>query len=204
MAAGVKSGALANAGRGVQLAGITNALSGGYNAQQGQLYHSLFPALRQELINPQGFGKDLGAINTASQQTIGGSLAGAFGRGNLQAARTRNAGGFAPAMDEAVRSGQRQLSQNSVGTAEANAYLKEQQREAATRALGSLYGENTDATLKALGLSNEALGGSNRALDVAGNQKSFGNILTDSFGAALGKSLGSLNFSKGGFGVGPQ
>ena len=168
---GVGSGAFANAGRGVAQAGITNTLSGGYNAQQGQLYHTLFPTLRQNLTNPQGFGSSMPAINTANQESIGGSLAGAFGQGNLQTARTRNAGGFAPALDEAVRSGQRTLSQNAVGVQEESAALKNEQQQAAEKALGEMYGNNLDATLKALGLSNQSLGISNDALNTANRSK---------------------------------
>ena len=193
MGSGIKGDALANAGRGIDLSqrGINQANR--FTGRTSQLYNTMFPTLRNELMNPQGFGKDMGAINTANQQSIGGSVAGAVGQGNLMAARTGNAGGFAPALDEAARSGARQLSQNAVGTQEANAYLKQQQREQATQALGNLYGENTNATLRALGLGNEALGESTNALNIAGGQKSFGNILGDSFANQLGKSLGSIS-----------
>ena len=167
MPGGVAAGGLANAGRGIQQAGISNQLSGTTAGRANRTYNTLFPTLQRNLINPQGFGKDLGAINTASQQSIGGSVAGAVGQGNLQAARTRNAGGFAPALDEAVRSGQRQLSQNALGVQENNAYLKNEQQQGAIRALGSLYGENMGDTLRALGLSNESLGVSNQGLGVA-------------------------------------
>ena len=178
MATGIKSGLLANAGRGIQQAGITNQLSGTTAARGNRTFQTLFPTLQQNLTNPQGFGKDLGAINTANQQSIGGSVAGAVGQGNLQAARTGNAGGFAPALDESVRSGQRQLSQASTGVAEANSLLKNEQQQGAIKALGSLYGENMDDTLKALGLSNQGLYLSNQALDQAGNVRSpWSNVL---------------------------
>ena len=167
MPGGVGSGAFANAGAGIQQAGIGNQMSGFYKGRANNVFHSLFPTLQGEMTNPQGFGKDLGAINTANQQSIGGSVAGAVGQGNLQAARTGNAGGFAPALDESARAGARQMSQNAVGVQEANSYLKQQQRDAATRALSGLYGENTDATLKALGLANEGLGLSNDSLKTA-------------------------------------
>lgn len=167
MPGGVATDAFANAGRGIQQAGISNQLSGTTAARGNRTFQTLFPTLQQNLTNPQGFGKDLNAINTANQQSIGGSIAGAVGQGNLQAARTRNAGGFAPALDEAVRGGQRQMSQNAMGVQEQNAYLKNQQQENAIRSLGSLYGENMNDTLRALGLSNESLGISNQGLGVA-------------------------------------
>src|SRR6185437_5235539 len=174
MAAGVKAGALANAGAGIQQAGISNQISGTTGARGTRTFQTLFPTLQKNLVNPQGFGKDLGAINTANQQSIGGSEAGAVGQGNLTAARTRNAAGFAPALDEAMRTGGRQLSQTATGVQEQNAYLKSQQQQQAIQALSGLYGENTDATLRALGLSNQSLGMSNQALGIAGDQKSFG------------------------------
>src|SRR6185437_368522 len=170
----VGSGAFANARAGIQQAGIGNQMSGFYKGRENNVFHSLFPTLQGEMTNPQGFGKDLGAINTANQQSIGGSEAGAVGQGNLTAARTRNAAGFAPALDEAMRTGGRQLSQTATGVQEQNAYLKSQQQQQAIQALSGLYGENTDATLRALGLSNQSLGMSNQALGIAGDQKSFG------------------------------
>ena len=202
MGSGIKGDALANAGRGIQQQTSARNQMLGFAGRGDKLYNTMFPTLRNELINPQGFGSDMNAINTANQQSIGGSVAGAVGQGNLMAARTGNAGGFAPALDEAARSGARQLSQNAVGTQEANAYLKQQQREQATQALGNIYGENTNATLRALGLGNDALQTSNQALGIAGNQKSFGSILGDSLANALGNSLGNVSASVGGFSMG--
>src|SRR5512146_595876 len=121
------------------------------------LYGQLFPMLTAEATNPQGFDpKDLGAMNTASQQSVGGSTAGAVGEGNLAAARTRNAGGYAPALDEASRAGSRQLSNNALNIQGKNAQLREQNRQAGIKGLGDLYGTNSDAMLKALGLGNQA------------------------------------------------
>lgn len=191
MAAGVKAGALANAGAGIQQAGISNQLSGTTGARGTRTFQTLFPTLQKNLINPQGFGKDLGAINTANQQSIGGSEAGAVGQGNLMAARTRNAGGFAPAIDEAMRTGGRQLSQTAANVQENNAYLKNAQQQDAIKALSGLYGENTDATLRALGLSNESLNASTSALNVAGQQQGFLSKLANSFAGGLGQAAGT-------------
>lgn len=122
------------------------------------------PSLTEQFKNPQGFSdKDLAAMNTASQQSIGGSVAGTVGQGNLEAARTRNAGGFTEALDEAARSGQRQNSQNAVGIAANNALEKEKNKNIALAGLTGIYGQNVGATLGALGLSNQALGVANQA-----------------------------------------
>src|SRR5579872_7253093 len=124
MARGAAKDAFSNAGA---ASGTANQLQ-----QQGNsVFHTLFPGLKQQAQHPQGMGGDLNTIlstinsgagnenniinqgaqaaNTASQQSLGGSVAGAVGQGNLQAARTRNSGAFAPALDEAARQGQRDL-----------------------------------------------------------------------------------------------
>ena len=102
MPSGVASDAFSNAGAGIQQAGIGNQMSGFYKGRSNAVFNTLFPSLQKELVNPHGFGSDMNAINTANQQSIGGSVAGAVGQGNLQAARTGNAGAFAPALDEAA------------------------------------------------------------------------------------------------------
>lgn len=196
MPAGIKADALTNAGRGIAQQTAAGNLQARYGGLAGNTWSTLFPTLRQNLTNPQGFGKDLNAINTANQQSIGGSVAGAVGQGNLQAARTGNAGGFAPALDEAARSGARQMSQNALGVQEQNAYLKNQQQQQAINALGNLYGENTNATLRALGLGNEALGESNNALSVATGaaKASPWNSFYDTLGQGLAGDITGQNF----------
>ena len=162
------------------------------NAQQ--LYAKLFPQLEQEAMNPTGFSPtDLAAMNTASQQSVGGSTAGAVGEGNLEAARTRNAGGFAPVLDEAVRSGQRQLSQNAVGIQGENANLKESQRQAGLKGLEGLYGTNTQDMLSALGLGNQAT----NALTQAGQSGWFQNMTGLIAALKPGGSVGSGGTSLG-------
>ena len=147
---------------------------GNANSNAQQLYGQLFPALTQEATNPQGYSpKDLSAMNTASQQSVGGATAGAVGEGNLAVARTRNSGGFAPAMDEAVRSGERQLSSNALQTQTNNANLKEAQQQEGLAGLGSLYGTNTGNALSALGLGNQAT----QTGVQAGNSGWFQNLL---------------------------
>lgn len=138
------------------------------------LYGQLFPMLKSEATNPQGFDpKDLSAMNTASQQSVGGSTAGAVGEGNLAAARTRNAGAYAPALDEAARQGTRQLSENALNTQTKNAMLRESNRQAGIKGLGGLYDTSQDALLKALGLGNEA---TNTAIQ-SGKSGWFQNLL---------------------------
>lgn len=154
---------------------------GGAKTNASSLYSSLFPALSQEATNPQGYGaKDLSAMNTAGQQSVGGATAGAVGEGDLIGARTRNAGSFAPALDEAVRSGERQNSENAVNIQGQNANVKQAQQQAGLAGLGNLYSTNTDAMLKSLGLGNESTNAgtsATNALTNAGQSGWFQNML---------------------------
>ncbi len=154
--------------------GNAQGLFGNSNQNAQNLYSTLLPQLEQEASNPQGFGaKGLAALNTANQQSIGGSTAGAVGDIGLTAARTRNSGGVAAGEDEAVRSGQRQLSQNAAGIQGENEQLKQAQQQAGLSGLGGLYGTNTNAALQALGIEN----GATNALTNAGQSGWFQNML---------------------------
>jgi hypothetical protein len=140
------------------------SLSNQHLANSNDLFSTLAPAYKAEAANPQGFGKaDLDTMNTASQQSVGGSTAGLVGQGMLTAARTRNVGGNSAALDEAARIGDRTLSQNAVEIQANNAALKEKQRQEGLAGLTSLYGGNDAATMQALGLSNDAYDKASRA-----------------------------------------
>lgn len=148
--------------------GITKNANAGYgNAQamgetanlRGQnIYNELFPQLSREATNPQGYGTvGLNAMNTANQQSIGGSNAAAAGEGAQAAARTRNAGAYAPMVAEANRAGQRQLSQNALGIQGENEQLRNSQQQNALKALQGLYGTQMNTALGAGNLSNDFL-----------------------------------------------
>jgi hypothetical protein len=157
---GVKKDALNNSGTADTMAATDNANAGG-------LYSTLAPALTAEATNPQGYSPtDLAAMNTASQESAGGSTAGAVGQGALYAARTGNAGAATDAIDASARGGMQQNAKDALAIQGENADLKEQQRQQGLGGLSSLY--STD-----LSGANNALGTSNSALNVAGQQKPF-------------------------------
>jgi hypothetical protein len=165
-----------------------NALSDSYNANAKSAYDVLAPTLTHQITNPEGFApEDLSAMNTASQQSLGGSNAGIEGEGMLRAARSRNAGAGDAATAEGAREAMRRDSQNAVTIKANNALEREKNRNAGVAGMGQLYGENQDATLKALGISNEAL----NIKDRPGFWETFG----DSFAGSLGKTLGGGNLS---------
>jgi hypothetical protein len=126
------------------------------NAQN--VYGGLEPQLAATAAHPGGYTPQQKAMmNTAGQQSAGGSTAGAIGQGRLYAARTRNAGGARQAIGEAVRGAGQNLSNTAVGTELANADLQQKQRQAALSGLQGLYGTQLKGGEEALGLSNEAL-----------------------------------------------
>jgi hypothetical protein len=156
--------------------------TGAANAETGQnitgtagrnastLYNQLYPLNTAMAAGAPTPGTT--AENTAAQQSIGGSTAGAVGEGNLEAARTRNAGSFQPAEDEAVRSGQRDLSQTAEG-------VKANEVNQGQSGLSSLFGSQESQQLGGLGASNAAVNsetGATNAGTTAGNSGWFQNL----------------------------
>lgn len=123
------------------------------------------------------------AENTAAGQSVGGSNAGAVGQLGLQAARTRNAAGFAPAADLAARNAGHDLSQDALG-------ITAQNQRAGLAGLTGLYGTNANNALNALGLENTASNDTllNHALG------SFMGGFGGGFGGGLGKGLATRKF----------
>lgn len=126
----------------------SNAFGG--NAQS--LYSTVVPQLTQEAVNPTGFSPaDEAKMQTEAQQTAGGGEAAAVGQGALLGARTRNDGAAAAAIPEASRVAGQELSKNSLGISNANARLKQQQKQEGLGGLQGLAGTETTAQNSALG-----------------------------------------------------
>lgn len=168
----------------------SKGLESGAQSNATSLYNQLMPEFSSEATNPQGFGSaDLAAMNTAGQQSTGGAVASAKGEGALQAARTRNSAGIAPAIEESARDAMRTNSENALGVQEANAKLKQIQKQEGLSGLSSLYGTNTNEVLSSLGLENAA---TNDYVN-AGNSGWFQNMtgLMSGIGQAAG-GIGKL------------
>ena len=113
--------------------------------------------LQAQAANPQGYTpQQLAYMNTASQQSLGGGAAATTGQANLEAARTRNAGGFTGAVGSANRATQRQASQNALGIQSEQAKLQQEQRQQALSALQQLYGTDTTGSNTSLQTSTTA------------------------------------------------
>lgn len=126
---------------------------------QGQNINSfLTPQLENQANNPQGYTpQQLAYMNTASQQSEGGSTAGITGQANLEAARTRNAGSFQGAVGSGSRAAQRNLAQTAVGIQAQQADLQQKQRAQALQQLQGLYGTDLSSALGYMGASDQAL-----------------------------------------------
>jgi len=140
--------------------GVSQGTSQHLRKQAGSAYDFLEPQLQSEATNPQGYTPtQLAGMNTASQQSVGGSTAGITGQANLTAARTNNAGGFQGAIGSGSRAGMRQLSENALGVQQKQADLQQQQKQQALSAIQQLYGTDSSTALGYLNNSNQALGG---------------------------------------------
>lgn len=157
MGKGANRNLLANAGQGQQQQ--TNLAS-----KAGAMSDFLTPKLESDISNPQGYTpQQLAYMNTASQQSLGGSVGAATGEANLQAARTRNAGGYQGAINSAARGAEKQLSTNALQVQTQQAQLQQQQRQQAIQAMMSLYGVDESTALGYLNSSNSALGAENQS-----------------------------------------
>ncbi len=157
MPKGVQKDALKNYGT---ASGQNSQLAG--NAQN--IYGSLTPALESQAIAPQGYTpQEKSAATTAGQQSAGGSMAGATGQGALLAARTRNAGAGANAIQQAGRQSSENLSNAATGTEIGSANLAHQQQMNAQKGLEGIGSTELGGSLQALGLGNQSLGVADQA-----------------------------------------
>jgi hypothetical protein len=125
----------------------------GYGAQAGGISSQLLPFLTRQLNNPEGFSaQQTGSMLGAAEGGAGGSTAGLTTEANLASARDRNSGGFSGALDQAAREKDKALAGTSEGIAAKNAGLQQEQQQNAAGGLGKMYGQDTDAQLKAMGL----------------------------------------------------
>ena len=141
-----------------QNAGTAEGTAGQFGATAQQIGSSIIPGLEQEAEHPTGLTatqKNNALVQGA--QAIGGVNSGVTGDANLAAARTRNAGGFTGALDEAARIKSRQQSENALNVNQEDTALANEKQMAAQKQLAGLYGTDTSNQLHAMGLGNEDL-----------------------------------------------
>lgn len=157
-------------------------------ANANQVGSSLIPGLESEANNPTGYTpQEENNMLVAGEQGAGGANSGITGQANLTAARTRNAGGYGAALDEAARIKGRQLSQNALDVKNKSAELAQEKQGNAQKALAGIYGTDTDAMLKAMGLVPEDV-------NAAANADKTGWVQDV---AQLGSMIGGLGGAKG-------
>lgn len=139
-----------------QGATTASTTGGNYGAAAGQIGGNIVPFLEGQVNNPTGFSStDMNNMLVANQQGAGGATSGITGQANLQAARTRNAGGFTSALDQAARDRTMAQSQGALQVQNENANLKQKKQMEASQQLGGLYGTDVSAQLRAMGLLPE-------------------------------------------------
>lgn len=144
----------------LQNSGTATGMSSGLYGQAGNLYGSLAPTLQTEAAHPAGYSPtQIASMNTAAQQSAGGSNAGAAGQGALLASRTKNAGTADAAIGQSTRQSGQNLSKAAVDTQLDNANLQQKQQQQGISGEEGLYGTDLGASQTALGLSNSALTG---------------------------------------------
>ena len=135
-----------------------NTVAGGAGSEAAGIAGTVIPGLERESVNPQGFAPtDVNNMLVAGGEAAGGANAGITGEANLATARTRNAGGFANALDEAARVKSRQLSTNALNVSGEQAREKEKQRQFAQTELSNIMQSDRANQLRAMGLSDEAI-----------------------------------------------
>jgi hypothetical protein len=140
------------------LGGQAAGVAGQSQANSNQLYSSVVPGLIRQAQTPQGLtAGQLNTATTASQEAAGGANAAQTGEGRLAALRTRTAGGYPAALDEAARAKGRTLATNAQDLQLTNAKLGLQRQSDAQRQLEGLYGVNNNSMLSAMGLQNQDL-----------------------------------------------
>lgn len=104
--------------------------------------HAVTPQQQQELM-------------TAAEAPLAASAATTAGQAASQAARTRNTAGFSPALDQAARERQQALGTASGQIAAQDVLGAKQMQQEGAAGMAGLYGQDTDAMLKAMGQESQ-------------------------------------------------
>lgn len=178
-------------------ANTASATGADYGSRASADNAQLFPFLTRELNKPQGYTQaQKGAMLGAAAGGAGGATAGLTTEANLASARNRNSGSFSGALDEAARQQGKNMANISEGIAANDANLQQTNQQNAAKGLSSLYGMNSEAQMKAMGLVPEDI-----QAEVAGNKtgwfQNFNELLQTLQGGA-----GALKGTKAGGAIG--
>lgn len=125
----------------------------GEGAGASSIGSTLQPFLTQQMLHPQGYSQqDLTQQLNASEAGAGGASSAVTGDAALMAARSRNPSGFTTNLDNAARSRDKASAGASEQVAANDADVKQQQQQSGAKGLSGMYGTDTDAMLKSMGL----------------------------------------------------
>jgi hypothetical protein len=176
-----------------QAAGVTGQAQANANIDRS----SIIPGIQREAQTPMGFNAgQLNNMLVAQQEGAGGANATIGGEGRLAALRSRTAGGYAPALDEAARQKGRTLATGGLNIQNENARLGLERQQQARQALQGLYGTDTSNMLKSMGISAEDLQNQLAAKRQGWLQNTEGVLDTiGGLGAKAAGSYGSLGLA---------
>lgn len=127
-----------------------------YGSAASNVNSQLFPFLTRELNSPQGYTQQQQTAQLGNAMAgTGGATAGINTEANLASARNRNSGGFSGALDQAAREQEKNLAGAAEGIASKNAALQQTQQQGAAEGLSHLYGMDTQAQMRAMGIVPE-------------------------------------------------
>lgn len=177
---------------GKNAASTASATGANLGSTASEIGSSIIPGLESEAANPTGYTPvEKGQQLVAGEQGSGGATSGVTGQANLEAARTRNAGGFGGALDEAERIKGRQLSQNALNVENKSSDLAQKKQQFAQGELGGLYGMDTKASLEAMGLVPQDINAATNSEKV-GWMQDFNDIMNDLKLGAQGAAAGRV------------
>jgi hypothetical protein len=139
------------------------------------IFNTLAPSLTADMAHPAGYNpSQLASMNTAAQQSAGGSQAAATGQGGLLAARTNNAGAAQGAIADSARSASNGLSGAALQISGQNADLQQHQKDAAQKELAGLYGTNEGQSTANLGEIGNLANANTNASNASWNWMKYG------------------------------
>ena len=125
----------------------------GEGASASGIGANLTPFLTQEMLHPQGYSQqDMTQQLNQAEAGAGGASSAINGQTSLMAARSRNPSGFTANLDQAARTKDQAAAGASEGVAANDAGVKLQQQQQGAKGLADMYGTDTDAMLKSMGL----------------------------------------------------
>lgn len=138
------------------------------------MYNKVFSQAEEDRRHPKGIAPvDLAAMDTVSQQSLGGGVGAATGKANQEVAANRNSEGFAPALQETARDAMRIHSDDALKTQLADADLREQHQNRGIAAEHNLFNTENQDVFNSLGLQND----STNTLIKAGQSGWFQNMV---------------------------